>query len=193
MTTQSGPENTPVRAKTLADLQEQFRDLCALGMRGAAAIAGFGDNPAEKLQVVKESTATMNDGLAELKQDLERAKITLLSGERIFRWEYDVLEKIAVNAGFSFEEIQERITVQNGSIVTLDLDYTAIADLGHVSHLTALKELRLVDTPITDISPLASLTALRWLLLPALEDPTSQKIIGELESNGVAVFCGQCQ
>lgn len=145
---------------TLHSLQGQFRDLCVIDMKGAAAIADFREDPTGNLQVVKESTARINEGLTELKKDLENAKVALPSGEEIYCWEYEALEKISSNAGLSFEEITGKIKVRNGSAVTLDLDPSSMADLGPLVYLTALKDLRLIGTQVSDLTPLIRLTML---------------------------------
>lgn len=148
---------------TLHSLQEQFRELCILGMRGAAAIADFRDDPAGNLQVIKDSTTRMKGGLAELRLNLENAMRALPSGERIYCWECEALEQIAVNAGLSFEEITRKIQVRNGSVVELNLTSTYITDLTPLANLTTLKKLSLYSTKVSDLNPLASLTALEDL------------------------------
>jgi hypothetical protein len=132
-------------------------------MRGADAIAKFREDPTGNLEKVKESTAQLEGGLSKLRHDIKKAKVALSSGEEIFLWEYKALEKIASNAKISFEEIQERIGVQNGSIVTLDLDSTCITVLGYVAHLAMLKGLSLCGTEVSCLNPLAKLTALEVL------------------------------
>lgn len=89
--------------KTLADLQEQFRDLCAIGMRGAEAISSFRENPDKKLEIVKECTAQMQAGISGLRTDLEDAKVALSGSQEIYVWEYEAIKDIAANAGLSME------------------------------------------------------------------------------------------
>lgn len=157
---------------TLSQLQEQFRQLCITGMRGADAIAKFREDPKGNLGVVRDCTAEMNEGLAELRQDLERAKIALPSGEKIFCWEYEALGEIARSARLLFKEILERIKVKNGSVVHLSLSNSKIEDLGLVAGLTSLQNLFLHDTSVRDIAPLAALSSLQqlWLYNTSVED-----------------------
>ncbi len=198
---------------TLSQLQEQFRQLCTTGMRGADAIANFREDPKGNLGVVRDCTAEMKGRLVELKQDLEKAKVALASGEKIFYWEFAALEKIASNAEIPFEEIQQKIEVQNGSVVELDLSFTPTADLGPVAYLTSLKTLHVYHSQVSDISPLVSVTALEKLDLestkvsvltplikltalkkldlsdtPASNNLASQKIIAELRARGARVY-----
>ncbi len=150
---------------TLSQLQEQFRQLCITGMRGADAIAKFREDPIGNLEKVKESTAQLEGGLSKLRHDIEKAKVALSSGEEIFRWEYKALEKIAVNAGIPFDKFQKMIKVQNGSVVELRCASSSLADLASVTNLTSLKTLYLYQSQVSDISPLANLSALEELKL----------------------------
>ena len=115
-------ENDP--KATLKALQQQFRDLCVIGMRGAEAISSFRENPAGKLAAVKECTAQIQAGISGLRTDLEDAKVPFLNTQEIYVWEYQALKDIAANAKLSIEEIEGRIHVQNGSVVELNLTDT---------------------------------------------------------------------
>ena len=143
--------------------------------------------------------------------DLEGAKVALLSGEKIFSWEYQALKDIATDAGLSMEEVESKIKVQNGSVVELKLAFTRVADLTRLANFSSLQKLRLGFTQVSDITPLANLSSLQeldlrstqvsdltpianlsslqWLGLlgtPALI--ASGHIIADLESRGVKVI-----
>ncbi len=158
----SHPPQADSRAKLQA-LQEQFRELCHLGMRGAEAIYSFRDNPEKNLETVKNSTAQLKSGLSELRKGVEESKILLKNGELIFCWEYMALQEIATNAGLTMEEIESKIKLQNGSVVNLDLSGSKTADLSPLSGLSSLQELWLNGTQVKDLSPIAGLSSLQRL------------------------------